>query len=46
MTGDPVFPGKKFNEVLKKNKTCEINLEGSKFEFVSLEAKDLLSKML
>jgi len=42
LTGDAVFPGKKFNEVLKKNKDCKINLNGPSYEFLSPEAKDLL----
>lgn len=35
LTGDAVFPGKRFNEVLKKNKDCKINLSGSNYEFIS-----------
>jgi len=46
LTGDSVFPGKKFNEVLKKNKDCKINLTGSAYEFMAPDAKDLLIKML
>ncbi|KRX03324.1 Protein kinase-like domain [Pseudocohnilembus persalinus] len=46
LTGDAVFPGKKFNEVLKKNKDCNIDLNQSQYDILSLEAKDLLSKML
>lgn len=46
LTGDSVFPGKKFNEVLKKNKECVISLEGPAYEFISKEAKDLMLKML
>lgn len=46
LTGEAVFPGKKFNEVLKKNKACNINLQGSLYEFISIHAKDLLSRML
>lgn len=42
LTGETVFPGNKFNEVLKKNKECNIKLTGIAYEFVSVEAKDLL----
>lgn len=41
-----MFPGKKFNEVLKKNKLCEIDLEKKEYENLSMEAKDLLRHML
>eukprot|EP00825_Cyclidium_porcatum_P048398 TRINITY_DN8127_c0_g1_i6.p2 TRINITY_DN8127_c0_g1~~TRINITY_DN8127_c0_g1_i6.p2 ORF type:complete len:211 (+),score=48.47 TRINITY_DN8127_c0_g1_i6:186-818(+) len=46
LTGEAVFPGKKFNEVLKKNKQCQINLIGPQFDQLSVESKDLLSLML
>jgi len=36
LTGEAVFRGKKFNDVLKKNKACEIDLTGPLFEKVSL----------
>jgi len=41
-----VFPGKKFNEVLKKNKECEVDLEKKEYENLSIQAKDLLRRML
>lgn len=44
--GEAVFPGKKFNDVLKKNKACEIDLEKPEYENLSLQAKDLLRRML
>lgn len=46
MTGEAVFPGKKFNEVLKKNKICEIDLEKKEYDNLSMSAKDLLRRML
>lgn len=46
LTGDSVFPGKKFNDVLKKNKDCNINLSHNKYDNLDNEIKDLLSLML
>jgi hypothetical protein len=42
LVGEAVFPGNKFNEVLKKNKLCEINLEKKEYENLSVHSKDLL----
>lgn len=36
LTGEAVFPGKKFNEVLKKNKECEIDFEKKEYENLSV----------
>ena len=46
LIGEAVFPGNKFNDVLKKNKECEINLEKKEYETLSLAAKDLLAQLL
>lgn len=32
LTGEAVFPGKKFNDVLKKNKLCEVDLNQKLYE--------------
>lgn len=42
LTGETLFPGKKFNDVLKKNKLCEINLTGQQYDFMDVYTKDLL----
>lgn len=46
LTGEAVFPGKKFNEVLKKNKQCQINFNSELYDSLSPESKDLLIQML
>ena len=46
LTGEAVFPGKKFNDVLKKNKICDINFDRKEYENLSFNAKDLLIKLL
>ena len=46
MTGEAVFPGKKFNDVLKKNKACKINLDLPVYQSLSLNARDLMRRML
>ncbi len=44
--GESVFTGQKFNEVLRKNKLCEIDFEKKEYDNLSYFAKDLLVKML
>jgi len=34
LTGKAVFPGKKFSEVLKANKSCKIEFNSSKYQDV------------
>ncbi|KRW98666.1 Protein kinase-like domain [Pseudocohnilembus persalinus] len=46
LIGEGLFPGREYQEVLQKNGRCELNLESKSYEFVSKEAKDLLTKML
>ena len=50
LTGEGVFPGKQFNEVLKLNKACVIDWNHYKYDFLQQEefhlAGDLLKKML
>jgi hypothetical protein len=36
LTGEAVFPGKKFNDVLKKNKACEIDFSKKEYENLSI----------
>ena len=42
LTGEAVFPGKKFNDVLKKNKICEINWNKKEYENLNANCKNLL----
>ena len=47
VTGEAVFPGKKFNEVLKKNRACEIDFNHTMYQPpMDPLAKDLLIKLL
>ena len=46
LTGEAVFPGKKFNDVLKKNKECAIDFSRSIYENLSKECKNLLQMLL
>ncbi|EAS07867.2 Serine/Threonine kinase domain protein (macronuclear) [Tetrahymena thermophila SB210] len=46
LTGKTVFPGNKFSQVLEKNKLCQIQLSGARYEQISQEALDLLGKLL
>lgn len=46
LTGEAVFKGKKFNEVLQKNKECDIKYEGNAYEFMHQDTLDLLKQML
>ncbi|CAD8134701.1 unnamed protein product [Paramecium pentaurelia] len=46
LTGKPAFPGKSYNDVLGKNRKCEIIFDGALFENVPQQAYDLLRKML
>jgi calcium-dependent protein kinase len=34
LTGKPAFPGKSYNDVLSKNRKCEISFEASLFDSV------------
>ncbi len=36
LTGEAVFPGKKFNDVLKKNKACEIDFSKKEYDNLSI----------
>ena len=42
LVGETVFPGKKFNEVLKKNREAEIDFSKNIYENLSIHAKSLL----
>jgi calcium-dependent protein kinase len=46
LTGRPVFRGSNINEILLKNKKCEVEYPPKFFDKISEKAKDLLSKML
>lgn len=54
LTGKPAFPGKSYNDVLVKNRRCEIILAGDLFDNIPSIcinkiyqlARDLLEKML
>ncbi|CAD8051826.1 unnamed protein product [Paramecium sonneborni] len=46
LTGKPAFPGKSYNDVLGKNRKCEIQFDAQLFESVPQQAYDLLKKML
>ena len=46
LTGKPAFPGKSYNDVLLKNRKCEIIMEGKLFHNVPSNSRDLLIKML
>ncbi|EGR28281.1 protein kinase domain protein [Ichthyophthirius multifiliis] len=46
ITGEAVFPGKDFNNVLKKNKDCEINWNKKEYENLSKNCKDIMMCML
>jgi hypothetical protein len=40
--GEAIFIGKKFNDVLKKNKACEINWNRKEYDNLSVHCKNLL----
>lgn len=42
LTGEAVFPGKKFNDVLRKNKACKIDFSLDIYKAISPESLDLL----
>lgn len=46
MTGEAVFPGSQFKDVLQKNKLCAINFDKNIYDPLSKQAKDLLMRML
>jgi len=46
LTGRPVFRGYNINEILVKNKKCEIEYPAKYWSKISEKAKDLVSKML
>ncbi|CAD8148459.1 unnamed protein product [Paramecium pentaurelia] len=46
LTGKPAFPGKSYNDVLGKNRKCEISFDASLFESIPEQAQDLLKKLL
>ncbi|EGR33427.1 protein kinase domain protein [Ichthyophthirius multifiliis] len=46
LVGETVFPGNKFNDVLKKNKEANIDFTRKIYENISLPAKNLLKQIL
>jgi serine/threonine protein kinase len=46
LTRKAVFEGSKYEEVYKKNKEMNINLEGEKYDNIDPQALELLKKML
>jgi len=46
LTGRPVFRGYNLNEILLKNKRCEVEYPAKYWSKISEKAKDLVSKML
>lgn len=46
LTGRPVFRGYNLNEILLKNKKCEVEFPAKYWSKISDKAKDLVSKML
>ncbi|EGR34026.1 protein kinase domain protein [Ichthyophthirius multifiliis] len=46
LTGESIFPGKKFNDVLTKNKQCEINWNSQLYDGLNIYCKNLLQNML
>ena len=46
LTGRPVFRGCHANEILLKNKKCEIEFPPKYWEKISKEAQDLVKKLL
>lgn len=46
LTGRPVFRGYNLNEILLKNKKCEVEYPAKYWSKISDKAKDLVSKML
>lgn len=46
LTGEAVFPGKKFNDVLRKNKACKIDYSQEIYKLITPESLDLLKNML
>ncbi|EGR32081.1 protein kinase domain protein [Ichthyophthirius multifiliis] len=46
LTGEAVFLGKKFNDVLKKNKDCIIDFNKPIYENLSQDCKNLLQRLL
>jgi hypothetical protein len=43
LTGRPVFRGSNINEILLKNKKCEVEYPPKFFDKISEKAKDLMS---
>ena len=46
LTGEALFPGKKFNDVLRKNKACKFNIDSETYDNVDPLARNLLKKLL
>jgi len=46
LTGRPVFRGYNLNEILLRNKKCEVEYPAKYWNKISDKAKDLVSKML
>jgi serine/threonine protein kinase len=46
LTGRPLFRGENINEILEKNKNCELDFPSKYWENISPEAKDLLIQLL
>lgn len=46
LTGRPLFRGDNINEILEKNKNCELDFPAKYWDNISIEAKELLIQML
>lgn len=46
MLGQSIFPGKKYNEILNQNRSCEFDFSQEKYNDISPLALDLMKKML
>lgn len=46
LTGRPLFRGDNVNEILEKNKTCQLEFPAKYWDHISAEAKDLAEGML
>jgi hypothetical protein len=42
LTGRPLFRGDNINEILEKNKNCELDFPAKYWDNISIEAKELL----
>lgn len=44
--GHSVFPGKKYNDVLSQNRSCDFSFQSAKYEDIGSATLHLLKKML